>query len=261
MIVPILKAVFSLMKLCARQYILLILFVLGIFVLILGLSEPNVLLAAPGSNFSFIGGVPNSCSGSGFFSIPVIAYVTNTDSSQGSLTIRGLGTVSGASNNPNATISGFFIYNFSLSTSYSVAPHTPIEVTITVYSAINFTGSAITRSITFDCTTGAIVPSFTGGVHRCGITDGRLNCWPEMEAQPFAVYCEAGDVVIYSIDKQGVGTLAFRVTKKELDALDPKPAKNTKITEGIDVALYRLSSGELQVNGRGDTFFIWKVCT
>jgi len=234
--------------------------VLSLVVVFVGFSRPTVVIAAPGSNFSFVGGVANSCSASGSLNIPVIANITSTDSSQGSLNIQGLGNVSNPSNNPNPNVNGPTTFNFPLSPSYSVAPHTLITVSMTVFSGLNFTGGSITHTLTFDCTTGAIKSSSRPGVHQCGITDGRLNCWPEMEAQPFAVYCESGGVVIYSIDKKGVGTLAFKVSKEELAALDPKPAKNTLITEGKDVALYRLSSGELQVNGLGDTFFIWKVC-
>jgi hypothetical protein len=215
-------------------------------------------MGAVGSDFTFAGGIPNSCSGVGALLLPVIANVTNTDSSQGSLSIQGIGIVSNPANNPNPTIAGSTNYFFPLSFPFSVSPHTPITATITVYSGLNFTGTAITRSLTWDCTTGA--PVSTVGIHQCGITDGRLNCWPEMEAHPFAVYCEAGTVVVYAIDKQGVGTLAFKVSKEELDALDPKPATNTLITEALGVALYRLSSGELQVNGSKDTFFIWKNC-
>lgn len=223
--------------------------------------SPFVVQGAIGSDFSFVAGIPNSCSGTGSLSIPVIANVTDTDSSQGSLFIQGVGNVSGPSNNPNGLISGPTIYVYPLASAYSVPAHTPITATITVFSGLNFTGSAITHSLTWDCTTGGAVAAVAAsGLHQCGITDGRLNCWPEMEAHPFAVYCDAGTVVIYAIDQQGVGTLAFKVSQAQLDVLDPKPSVNTLIKQNLGVALYRLSSGKLQVNGRNDTFFIWNNC-
>src|SRR5262249_29686783 len=95
--------------------------------------------------------------------------------------------------------------------------------------------------------------------------DGRLNVDP---GQLATVYCANGEVAVYRII-QSVGYLSLRVSQATI-AKGPKyPARNTLIAEDhhYKVRLYRLTSGELQINatsyesGKNDYVFIWPGCT
>lgn len=83
--------------------------------------------------------------------------------------------------------------------------------------------------------------------------DGRLNPEP---AAPLAIYCGANSVHAYL-----PGTLEFDFP---LDRLGDAPAQNTLLAEGPTGArLYRLSTGELQVNmlhGNEEYVFTWDAC-
>lgn len=87
-------------------------------------------------------------------------------------------------------------------------------------------------------------------------TDGRSN---KDAAQTAAVYCEQGGVTIYAV-VESVGHLAFKVTKAELAAVPAKPDHNTLIKSGSGVSLYRLTTGELQINAPNNYVFTWNGC-
>jgi hypothetical protein len=99
-----------------------------------------------------------------------------------------------------------------------------------------------------------IVPPPTGGggsvvVPACSNSDGRLNSICEEPYQTAAVYCRAdGSIDVYGIT-DGVGWLAVRTTQSEIDAVGI-PAQNEMIERSDDgtIRLYRLSTGEFQVN-------------
>jgi hypothetical protein len=62
-----------------------------------------------------------------------------------------------------------------------------------------------------------------------------------------AVYCQPdGSVDVYAI-QSGEGVFIFRATPAEINAIGV-PAENTPIMAGAGIVLYRLSSGEFQVN-------------
>jgi hypothetical protein len=92
-------------------------------------------------------------------------------------------------------------------------------------------------------------------------TDARLN---KCDAgQTAAVYCEKGTLIVYAI-YNGKGYLAFKMTKEELDRFPANPERNILIKQIMGVRLYRLSSGELQINraqNEGqDYVFRWQGC-
>jgi hypothetical protein len=74
--------------------------------------------------------------------------------------------------------------------------------------------------------------------------DDRINREP---AAPVAVYCRGDGIHLYSIDRFGHGRLAFIATFNEINAVGI-PTANTLIDSGAGIGLYRLTSGEFQVN-------------
>jgi hypothetical protein len=86
-------------------------------------------------------------------------------------------------------------------------------------------------------------------VVACTHSDGRLNSICEEPYQTAAIYCRAdGSIDVYGIT-DGEGWLAFRTTQAEIDAVGV-PAQNNLIERSDDgkIRLYRLSTGEFQVN-------------
>jgi hypothetical protein len=87
-------------------------------------------------------------------------------------------------------------------------------------------------------------------------TDGRINT---DAAQTASIYCANGGITVYAV-VDSVGHLAFKATKAELAAVPAKPAKNTLITSGLNVSLYRLTTGQFQINAPDDYVFTWNGC-
>ena len=95
--------------------------------------------------------------------------------------------------------------------------------------------------------------------HSIALEDGRINDRPEDNMQTAAIYCTADGVTIWSV-KDSVGKFAFTATRKEIDAVPKNPVKNTLIKQAKNIALYRLTTGEMQVNAPNNYVFIWKGC-
>ncbi len=85
-----------------------------------------------------------------------------------------------------------------------------------------------------------------------------------------AVSCNNGDVTVYQINSQingGARSVAFQVSKADLDKIPQHPAANTLITQANTIRLYRLTSGELQINApasspeQGEYVYIWGGCS
>lgn len=95
------------------------------------------------------------------------------------------------------------------------------------------------------------------------ITDGRVNA-QDLAAEA-AIYCTSQGVDIYDLDLSGRGTFAMRATQRDLARVPQNPAENTLIKAVRGFALYRLTTGELQLNGPADWegkqyVFIWSGC-
>jgi hypothetical protein len=95
------------------------------------------------------------------------------------------------------------------------------------------------------------------------LQDGRENINDTVAEA--AIYCTSFGVDVYDLDWSGNGDFAFRATWAEIDAVPVNPAENTLIDGVPGFALYRLTSGELQVNGPADYegkvyVFIWDGC-
>jgi hypothetical protein len=92
--------------------------------------------------------------------------------------------------------------------------------------------------------------------------DGRVK--PDAGA-PVAVYCHDYGIDVYRINPDSTGTLAFTATNAELDRVGDSSAKNTLIDSSADIRLYRLTTGEFQVNAGPDAegkeyVLTWEEC-
>jgi hypothetical protein len=100
-------------------------------------------------------------------------------------------------------------------------------------------------------------------------SDGRLNAYDA--ASSAVIYCIDNDIQVYGVAKDSKGFLSFVVTQDEIETLGV-PTENTLIRSGRSgydplIRLYRLSSGEFQINapdlsGEADKeyTFIWNGC-
>lgn len=62
------------------------------------------------------------------------------------------------------------------------------------------------------------------------------------------VYTDHGNIIIYGVDANSTGYVALVVTAEEIASVSSTPSKNTLITRDGIYAVYRLTTGELQVN-------------
>ncbi len=74
--------------------------------------------------------------------------------------------------------------------------------------------------------------------------DDRINPDP---IAPVAIYCRPTGIEILSIDGQGNGHFALLATQNQINAVGT-PSRNTLIAAGGGIGLFRLTSGEFQVN-------------
>ena len=124
-----------------------------------------------------------------------------------------------------------------------------------VFNVANLNSGKRTRiTVTATCNGFAKLPTFA---------DGRIN----MDAdQTVAIYCYRGGVTASRIILSK-GYPSLRVTAATIAKTPKYPAQNTLLAEDKHylVRLYRLSSGELQINatsfeGKPDYVFIWNGC-
>lgn len=108
-------------------------------------------------------------------------------------------------------------------------------------------------------TTGGAGADASGAVDDCTLADplgaGRVN--RDIMA-PAAIYCKGSEIEVWAVDTDGVGHLAFRATGLEISTVGI-PRVNTLIDSGYGIGLYRLTSGEFQVNSarrRPPSYFV-----
>ena len=92
--------------------------------------------------------------------------------------------------------------------------------------------------------------------------DGRIK--PDAAA-PVAVYCHDYGIDVYRINPDSTGSLVFTATNAEIDAVGKSPPENTLIDYYGNIRLYRLTTGEFQVNAGPDSegkeyVLIWDGC-
>jgi hypothetical protein len=94
-------------------------------------------------------------------------------------------------------------------------------------------------------------------------TDGRINPHP---GAPVAMWCQEDDgLVVYGIDANSQGYLSLYAPPDLIASVPAFPDANTLIATGANgVRLYRLSTGELQVNAPAsdgkEYVYLWNDC-
>lgn len=105
-----------------------------------------------------------------------------------------------------------------------------------------------------------------GGATICGNGDGRVNPLCYEPWQTAAIYCNAdGGITVYKVNADSSGTFAFKATRAEIEAVGGTPKVDTLIKEGLDIKLFRLTTGEYEVvaptrESSKLYTFIWSVC-
>lgn len=101
---------------------------------------------------------------------------------------------------------------------------------------------------------------------ECRRADNRVNVYDR--AAGVVIYCLPDDTIaLYDIDIRGHGALALTATSAEVAAIPTFPGENTLIKANGVIRLYRLTSGELQVNAPGiyvadpEYVFRWNGCS
>jgi hypothetical protein len=145
----------------------------------------------------------------------------------------------------------------SVSENYDTLPkYNPITVTV-----VSPAGGSLAEPVTNWVVQGICpgLPFFNGDA---AFNDGRIN--NTVADQPVSIYCNDDGITVYAIFA-GKSALAFTVTKAELAKYPEFPAQNTLIKEAKGARLYKLTSGEYQVNrvkeDKSEYEFRWKGCT
>lgn len=126
----------------------------------------------------------------------------------------------------------------------------------------------ITGSMTFTFPDAATATSSDNVQFHPG--DGRINHAIEDRAAPVAIYCEAHGIQVRRIDPAtsiGIDPPAINLFYEEIEVAGVPNEKNLLLTENDGVALYRLTTGEFQVNIlNANTYeykwyiFVWDQC-
>lgn len=144
-------------------------------------------------------------------------------------------------------------------------PTTNYPYTFVASITFNFAGSGTyTDTFTLVCNNGVVVSvsvkngnGSSGGGSGPIFDDGRLN----MDAlETAAIYCLADGSVRVYVPGSPLWTIAFDASPAEIASVATKPLKNTLIKSGKGAFLYRLTSGELQINSSNNYVFIFKDC-
>ncbi len=120
---------------------------------------------------------------------------------------------------------------------------------------------------TESCTNPAPVVSSDGTpLFVCPNPDNRMNPACRTPWETAAVYCRAdGTIQIYKVDANSKGSLVLNVTPAQLAKFPLHPDQNMLIAEAGGVRLYRLTTGEMQINASTatpgvDYVFTWNGC-
>jgi hypothetical protein len=157
----------------------------------------------------------------------------------------------------------------SLSITYPSSSFTgsnPTPGAVDTFSTLSAVAANGTATFTFNGTVGyayfiEICPATTVPVL---FSDGRLN--NNDAAETAAIYCLADGSVRVYVYAEPKWAVSFTASPEEIATIATKPAKNTLIKQGWKAQLYRLTTGQLQVNApgadgaKGDYVFIFTNC-
>ena len=144
----------------------------------------------------------------------------------------GLGAIAIYSGTTIASGPGTFYWSLAQS------PGTPVTASISRIENGVVVGTVTDTGTIQDCNVAIPPPAPDTG------PDNRINPDP---IAPVAIYCRPNGIEILTIDGQGNGHFAFLATRNQIDAVGI-PTRNTLIAAGNGVGLFRLTSGEFQVN-------------
>lgn len=151
---------------------------LGVFAVLL-IGAAGVLALGPNPSWQLTQGVPASCSASGGLSMPGV----DINVSPGPASEQG---VLSAPGNPNLGYTvdtsfsgvGTFAFTVFLNAPYALPANTPLTLSVTTYNGPNYTGGvSYVSTITWDCTTGALVvvaPPAMPAVCQTPLPDGSV---------------------------------------------------------------------------------------
>jgi LysM repeat protein len=154
----------------------------------------------------------------------VINSITPSSTGLGAIAIFGGSTI--------ASGPGTFYWSLAQS------PGTPVSASVSRVENGVVVGTVTDVGAIQDCNVAAPPPAPTSG------PDNRINPDP---VAPVAIYCRPNGIEILTIDGQGNGHFALLATQNQINAVGI-PARNTLIAAGGGVGLFRLTSGEFQVN-------------
>jgi hypothetical protein len=118
------------------------------------------------------------------------------------------------------------------------SPGAPVTASISRVENGVLVGTVTDAGTIQDCNVSAQSPA------PLAVPDNRINPDP---IAPVAIYCRPNGIEILSIDGQGNGHFALLATQNQINAVGI-PARNALIAAGGGVGLFRLTSGEFQVN-------------
>lgn len=161
--------------------------------------------------------------------------------------------------------------NWGQLTNETVYPYTVLLV-LDMYVGGTLNGNDVVGGTIVDSTTASAVCTEPGwvevqidalksGPETFDPQDGRIS--PDAAA-PFAAYCTDWGLHVYGINEASDGWLAFTVALNVLS--EPPPAENTLIVTAGNLSLYRLTTGEWQINAAPDAegkeyVLIWEGCS
>ena len=123
------------------------------------IAAAGVMAAGPSPSWQLTQGAPASCSASSTLFMPgvEINVAPGPASEQGTLSAPGNPNL-GYTTDSNFTGVGTFSFFVFVNPSYSLPANTPLTLSVTTFNGPNFTGGvAYVSTITWDCTTGALV--------------------------------------------------------------------------------------------------------
>ena len=175
----------------------------------------------------------------------------------------GTDSISVASGSYGGSMNGPPDYPFTIDLGIDLYAATTVD---NVNGRIVFNGPLVGRSTasavcTQDGPTEVIIAEGDGG-QGFDPGDGRIE--PDAAA-PIAVYCHDYGIDVYGINQDSTGSLVFTATTEEIDAVGTAPDENTLIEAHGNIRLYRLTTGEFQINAGPDAegkeyILIWQDC-
>lgn len=167
--------------------------------------------------------------------------VPQLGTASGSITVTGIGTqtLSAGLAAPALNFPFTFTVQVELYSPDTIFDPGFILTSGTLYSTASISGTCLQKG-------DPILSAFSGGSANAPFfnpDDGRVHA---DAGAPFAAYCTDWGLAVYGVNDQSRGYLVFSQTLAEIGG--EAPAENTLLASSGDIRLYRLATGELQIN-------------